>query len=92
MRVLVDEIADLTGCSSRTESIELNLSDVDSIRNCVTKFMQKSSLLDLLINNTGVVSVRGKTLPGFEMTFRNCYVSHYQQQLTRTQRLPLTAY
>jgi len=77
MKALVDQIADETDGSARTESIELDLGDVGSIRNCVTKFLQKSLRLDLLINNAGVVGIRGKTQSGFEMTFGICYVGHF---------------
>ena len=77
MAALVDEIADITDGTARAESLDLDLGDFSSIQNCVAKFMGKATRLDLLINNAGVVGLRGKTRSGFEMTFGICYVGHF---------------
>ena len=54
----------------RVELIKLDLSSLSSIRECVKDFLTKSSTLNILINNAGVMAwPESRTADGFEMHF-----------------------
>jgi NAD(P)-dependent dehydrogenase (short-subunit alcohol dehydrogenase family) len=58
--------------------MELDLSDLSSIRSFAQSFEEKFEKLDLLINNAGVMALPfGKTRQGFEMTFGTNHLGHF---------------
>ena len=72
-----DEIrAELPG--SQVEVMQLDLSDLDSVRQFAEAFRAKHSRLDLLINNAGImVPPYGKTAQGFETQFGVNHLGHF---------------
>ena len=64
------------GCD--VEVMELDLSDLDSVRQFADAFRAKHSRLDLLINNAGImVPPYGKTAQGFETQFGVNHLGHF---------------
>lgn len=64
------------GCN--VEVMELDLSDLDSVRRFTDAFRGKHSRLDLLINNAGImVPPYGKTAQGFETQFGVNHLGHF---------------
>lgn len=60
------------------EVMELDLSDLDSIRRFAEAFRARHSRLDLLINNAGImVPPYGKTSQGFETQFGVNHLGHF---------------
>jgi NAD(P)-dependent dehydrogenase (short-subunit alcohol dehydrogenase family) len=58
--------------------IELNLADLESIRNFAAEFKSNFSRLDLLINNGGVMMPPySKTADGFELQFGTNHLGHF---------------
>jgi NAD(P)-dependent dehydrogenase (short-subunit alcohol dehydrogenase family) len=66
--------------TAKVESIPLDLSSFDSVRQCVSMFQTKGVPLHLLINNAGG-SVPGKqasfSVDGFELTFATNHLGHF---------------
>jgi NAD(P)-dependent dehydrogenase (short-subunit alcohol dehydrogenase family) len=63
---------------SEVEVMELDLSDLDSVRQFANAFRTKYSRLDLLINNAGImVPPYGKTAQGFETQFGVNHLGHF---------------
>lgn len=64
--------------TASVEVMELDLSDLDSVRRFAEVFRAKHSRLDLLINNAGVmVPPYGKTAQGFETQFGVNHLGHF---------------
>jgi NAD(P)-dependent dehydrogenase (short-subunit alcohol dehydrogenase family) len=64
--------------SANVEVMELDLSDLDSVRRFAEAFRAKHSRLDLLINNAGImVPPYGKTAQGFETQFGVNHLGHF---------------
>ena len=60
------------------EVMELDLANLDSIRAFATLFVRDYEVLDLLINNAGVMACpKGKTEDGFEMQFGTNHLGHF---------------
>jgi len=60
------------------EVMQLDLSDLDSVRRFAEAFRAKHSRLDLLINNAGImVPPYGKTAQGFETQFGVNHLGHF---------------
>jgi len=72
-----DEIrATHPGCD--VDAMELDLSDLESVRRFAEAFRAKHSRLDLLINNAGImVPPYGKTAHGFETQFGVNHLGHF---------------
>lgn len=61
------------------EFLELDLSDLDSVRRAVAEFKRRHDRLDILCNNAGVMghpSVQ-RTRQGFEMQFGTNHIGHF---------------
>lgn len=68
------ELAD----SPRVRLLHLDLSSLDSVRACAEDFKTKSSSLNILIANAGVMACpEGRTMDGFETQFGSNYVAHF---------------
>lgn len=63
---------------AKVEVMELDLSDLDSVRRFSEAFHARHSRLDLLINNAGImVPPYGKTAQGFETQFGVNHLGHF---------------
>ncbi|KAI1267030.1 short chain dehydrogenase [Xylariaceae sp. FL1019] len=63
----------------RVELIELDISDLASVRSAAAEFLRRSSTLNVLIANAGVMAIptRQQTVDGFEMQLGTNYLGHY---------------
>jgi NAD(P)-dependent dehydrogenase (short-subunit alcohol dehydrogenase family) len=68
-QAVADQIAQECGDASRVHVIELDLSDISSVRRCVDEFLSLNIPLHILLNNAGCMAVqqREETKDGFEM-------------------------
>ena len=58
--------------------MELDLGDLESVRQCATNFQEHFERLDLLINNAGIMQPPyGKTAQGFETQFGVNHLGHF---------------
>ena len=58
--------------------LDLDLTDLDSVRRAAKTFLTDHPRLDLLINNAGVMAVpKQKTVDGFEMQFGTNHLGHF---------------
>ena len=56
----------------------MDLSDLESVKNCGHEIMKKYSRIDILINNAGVLGNKmGKTKQGFITCFGTNYLGHF---------------
>lgn len=72
---VIDEIAKATG--NTPELIELDLSDLASVRRAAEAILAKNIPIHALINNAGLAGQRGTTKDGFELTFGTNHLGHY---------------
>ncbi|KAJ2991161.1 hypothetical protein NUW58_g2621 [Xylaria curta] len=78
MRPIVAEIVNATPGNGNIEVIEMDLDSLDSVRNAAQQFLQKSSQLNVLINNAGIMACpRTITVDGFERQFAVNYLAHF---------------
>jgi NAD(P)-dependent dehydrogenase (short-subunit alcohol dehydrogenase family) len=64
--------------AAQAELIQLDLSDLASVRRFVEEFANRYDRLDLLINNAGIMAVPfGKTADGFESQFGTNHLGHF---------------
>ncbi len=61
----------------KIEYLNLDLSDLNSVKNCAREFVSKGLPLHLLINNAGVAGLKGLTQQGFEMTMGVNHLGHF---------------
>ena len=63
----------------RVELMELDVSSMKSVRACAAAFLQKSSQLNVLVCNAGVMTIptREETEDGFEMQLAVNYLGHF---------------
>lgn len=63
----------------RVELLELDTSDLASVRRAAANFLEKSSTLNVLVCNAAVMQVptREETVDGFEMQLGTNYIGHY---------------
>lgn len=61
----------------RADCIELDLSDLDSVRRCAQQVIDEAPHIDLLINNAGLAGAKGSTRQGFELTFGVNHLGHF---------------
>ena len=72
-----DEIR-ATNPDAKVEVMQLDLSDLDSVKRFAEEFRAKYTRLDLLINNAGImVPPYGKTAQGFETQFGVNHLGHF---------------
>ncbi|KAJ5641913.1 hypothetical protein N7490_005913 [Penicillium lividum] len=58
--------------------LELDLNSFASVRKCAAEFLSKSSSLNILINNAGImVPPEGRTIDGFETQFGTNHLAHF---------------
>lgn len=63
---------------AKVEAMQLDLSDLGSVRSFVKQFISRFNRLDLLINNAGVmVPPYEKTKDGFELQFGTNHLGHF---------------
>ncbi|KAI0904162.1 putative short-chain dehydrogenase [Ustulina deusta] len=75
---IVAEIISSTHGNGEIEIIEMDLDSLDSVKNAARQFLQKSSRLNVLINNAGVMACpRTVTVDGFERQFAVNYLAHF---------------
>ncbi|KAI0810172.1 putative short-chain dehydrogenase [Xylaria sp. FL0064] len=75
--IVADIINSTKGCG-KIEIIEMDLDSLDSVKNAARQFLQKSSQLNVLINNAGVMACpRTVTVDGFERQFAVNYLAHF---------------
>jgi retinol dehydrogenase-12 len=65
---VVEAIRTATG-NPRVEFLQIDLSDLESVRAAAATFLARGLPLHVLVNNAGLVGVRALTPQGFEMTF-----------------------
>ncbi|KAF2808689.1 NAD(P)-binding protein [Mytilinidion resinicola] len=62
----------------RCELITLDLDSLDSVRRCVADFLSRSSTLNILINNAGIMACpEEKTADGFERQMGTNHLAHF---------------
>lgn len=62
----------------RLEVMELDLADLESVRNCANQFLSQNKNLHGLVNNAGVMFTPfGKTKNGFDTQFGTNHLGHY---------------
>ncbi|XP_014783143.1 retinol dehydrogenase 14 isoform X1 [Octopus bimaculoides] len=78
-KTAVDEILSSTGVDRQMVNIvHLDLSDLDSVRKCVKEVIDTEKQLDVLINNAGANSDKGKTTKhGHNFTFGANYIGPF---------------
>lgn len=59
------------------ELVQLDLSDLDSVRACAQTVLERNEPLQLLINNAGLAGRRAVTRQGFELTFGVNHLGHF---------------
>jgi NAD(P)-dependent dehydrogenase (short-subunit alcohol dehydrogenase family) len=58
--------------------IEMDLESLKSVRKGAEEFLSKSSQLNVLINNAGIMACpEAKTIDGYERQFATCHLSHF---------------
>lgn len=61
----------------KIEYLELDLANLNSVKNCAKAFLSKGLALHLLINNAGIAGIKGQTVQGFEMTMGVNHLGHF---------------
>jgi retinol dehydrogenase 12 len=79
-RVVADEINAEAG-AARADVVQLNLSDLESVRRCAKDILARDMPIHGLINNAGITagirSEKATTKDGFEPTFAANHLGHY---------------
>jgi retinol dehydrogenase-12 len=70
-------LASIEHAGGRAEFVELNLLDLDSVRACADRVLERNEPLHVLVNNAGVAGLRGATRQGFEMAFGTNHLGHF---------------
>ncbi|MBV8981069.1 MAG: SDR family oxidoreductase [Acidimicrobiia bacterium] len=70
-RPVLDELGD------NAAHLQLDLGDLDSVRQCAKEFLALDQPLHALINNAGLAGQRGFTQSGFELAFGTNHVGHF---------------
>jgi NAD(P)-dependent dehydrogenase (short-subunit alcohol dehydrogenase family) len=70
-KAVLDELGD------RAAYLQLDLGDLDSVRQCAKEFLSLDQPLHALVNNAGVAGQRGFTDSGFELAFGTNHVGHF---------------
>jgi NAD(P)-dependent dehydrogenase (short-subunit alcohol dehydrogenase family) len=63
--------------SAKVEFIQLDLSDLTSVRQCADALLARNEPIHGLINNAGLAGKRGVTKDGFELTWGTNHLGHY---------------
>jgi retinol dehydrogenase-12 len=70
-----EQIRSATG--KDVELLDLDLSDLESVRRCADGFLASGAPLHLLINNAGLAGAHGLTKSGFELAFGVNHIGHF---------------
>jgi NAD(P)-dependent dehydrogenase (short-subunit alcohol dehydrogenase family) len=71
------EISESTG-NPQVETVSLELTDLDSVRDCAGELAQRCEKLDILVNNAGVMACPlERTADGYEMQIATCHLGHF---------------
>lgn len=71
------EVKSASGSAS-VETLELDLSSLDSVRSAAAEFKKRFPKLHVLLNNAAVFTAERKaTKDGFEMIFGTCHLGHF---------------
>lgn len=73
---VMDELAAKTG-NRDLHFLELELSDLDSVKRCADAFLARGEPLHVLVANAGLARVKALTKQGFEMTFGVNHLGHF---------------
>lgn len=73
----VVETVEAMPTSGGVEVIEVELSELGSVRRGAAAILERAPRIDALVNNAGVGGTRGVTADGFELAFGVNYLSHY---------------
>jgi retinol dehydrogenase-12 len=73
---VIAEIKSETG-NANIELVELDLSDLASVRHCAEELLARKIPIHGLINNAGLAGKRGLTKDGFELAFGTNHLGHY---------------
>jgi retinol dehydrogenase 12 len=73
---VIDQIVADTG-NAAIEHLQLDLADLDSVRQAAEAFLARDQPLHCLINNAGVAGQRGQTTQGFELAFGINHLGHF---------------
>jgi retinol dehydrogenase-12 len=65
---VIDEIKALTG-NENIEFLELDLSDLNSVKHAAQKLIDRKLNVSILMNNAGIAAIPGLTKDGFEIQF-----------------------
>lgn len=59
--------------------LEMDLEGLDSVRACADEFLKQSSLLNILVNNAGIMALPERRLSkqGHELQFAVCHLAHF---------------
>ncbi|KAI1081222.1 short-chain dehydrogenase [Whalleya microplaca] len=64
--------------TGRVHLLEMDQTDLASVRACAAEFRKQSSKLNIVINNAGVMKTpEGRTKDGFELQFGTNHLSHF---------------
>lgn len=70
-------LGDIIG-SSRVHFLHLDLTSLASVRSCAEEFKSKSSVLNILIQNAGVMACpEDRTADGFKIQFGSNHLAHF---------------
>jgi retinol dehydrogenase 12 len=73
---VIEEIKRETG-NANVEYVQLDLSDLASVRACAEAILARNVPIHGLINNAGLAGKRGMTKDGFELTWGTNHLGHY---------------
>lgn len=76
-RPVLDEINGADSSKIKAEFLPLDLGNLDSVRLCASKFLERNLPLHLLVANAGLAGQKGMTDSGFELAFGTCHVGHF---------------
>jgi len=63
--------------SSEPQFLEIDVSDLQSVRSAATRFLDGGTPLDVLINNAGVAGTRELSRQGFELTYATNHIGPF---------------
>jgi dehydrogenase/reductase SDR family protein 13 len=87
---VVDAIRAATG-NDRVEFLPVDLADLDSVRAGAALFLSRGLPLHVLVNNAGMVGVKGLTPQGFELTFGTNHLGPFLLTMLLLDRMRRTA-
>ncbi|DBA88966.1 TPA: hypothetical protein ACH3X2_000192 [Trebouxia sp. C0005] len=75
---LKDILGNSRSIQGKVDLLQLDLNSLQSVRDCAADFLSKSKILNVLINNAGVMACpEGQTKEGFETQFGTNHVAHF---------------